>query len=226
MHERPAGWLDSLRAPEQDALGVSPPGGREGYRVALAELLQLSGVGPKVADCVCLMGLGWGEAVPVDTHGTYVGIMASPVRLTRDIILTCSIIKFEKKKKKVWQIAQRDYKFKNKPGKGSTLTSANYDAVANHFRSLWGLQAGWAHSVLFAADLKSFAAKAAAGPVKVKVEEQGQEQEQEGEGNEQKDVAIVKEEDGKESKPILVKREVEDDADTKPPARRKRTRRK
>lgn len=54
----------------------------------------------------------------------------------------------------VWQIAQRDYKF----GKGShkSLTKATYDAVGNHFRKLWGKDAGWAHSVLFTADLKSF----------------------------------------------------------------------
>jgi N-glycosylase/DNA lyase len=28
--------------------------------------------------------------------------------------------------------------------------------VANHFRKLWGREAGWAHSVLFTADLKAF----------------------------------------------------------------------
>jgi N-glycosylase/DNA lyase len=73
--EKPSGWLDSLRNPESPVLGTkaSPggawsPSGREGYRTAHAELLTLQGVGPKVADCVCLMGLGWGEAVPVDTH--------------------------------------------------------------------------------------------------------------------------------------------------------------
>jgi N-glycosylase/DNA lyase len=68
------------------------------------------------------MGLGWGEAVPVDTH--------------------------------VWQIAQRDYKFGK--GKHKSLTKATYDAVGNYFRQLWGKEAGWAHSVLFAADLKTF----------------------------------------------------------------------
>jgi len=36
------------------------------------------------------------------------------------------------------------------------LTKATYDAVANRFRALWGKEAGWAHSVLFTADLKTF----------------------------------------------------------------------
>ncbi|KAG0651184.1 DNA-(apurinic or apyrimidinic site) lyase [Hyphodiscus hymeniophilus] len=125
-NERPAGWLHNLCNPAVFDASLDdkalPEGGREGYRKAHEELLQLQGVGPKVADCVCLMGLGWGESVPVDTH--------------------------------VWQIAQRDYKFGK--GKHKSLTKATYDAVGNHFRSLWGKEAGWAHSVLFAADLKTF----------------------------------------------------------------------
>ncbi|KAL9602887.1 MAG: hypothetical protein Q9179_002396 [Wetmoreana sp. 5 TL-2023] len=128
------GWLDSLRNPESPVLGQKPsvagemqPRGREGYRVAHDALLALQGVGPKVADCVCLMGLGWGEAVPVDTH--------------------------------VWQIAQRDYKFSK--GKHSSLTKATYDAVGDRFRSLWGKEAGWAHSILFTADLRAFSERLA-----------------------------------------------------------------
>ena len=54
----------------------------------------------------------------------------------------------------MWQIAQRDYKFGK--GKHRSLTQATYDAVGNHFRSLWGQEAGWAHTVLFTADLRAF----------------------------------------------------------------------
>jgi N-glycosylase/DNA lyase len=126
--EKLPGWLDSLsnnpniKTEDEDSKGFQK-GGRAAYRKAHEELLQLQGVGPKVADCVCLMGLGWGEAVPVDTH--------------------------------VWQIAQKDYNFGK--GKHKSLTKATYDAVGDHFRSLWGKDAGWAHSVLFAADLRTFA---------------------------------------------------------------------
>ncbi|KAH0551291.1 hypothetical protein GP486_007438, partial [Trichoglossum hirsutum] len=75
VQDRPANWLDQLRNPESPSPGyMTKPagdmkaGGREGYREAHEQLLELQGVGPKVADCICLFGLGWGEAVPVDTH--------------------------------------------------------------------------------------------------------------------------------------------------------------
>lgn len=38
------------------------------YSQAKAELLKLSGVGGKVADCICLFGLHHMDAFPVDTH--------------------------------------------------------------------------------------------------------------------------------------------------------------
>ncbi len=121
--EKPAGWLMTLRNPESPSRGDSSPSNPEAkYKDAHEQLLTLVGVGSKVADCVCLMGLGWGEAVPVDTH--------------------------------VWQIAVRDYKFAKT--KTKTFSKVMYDAVGDHFRALWGKQAGWAQSVLFTANLKSF----------------------------------------------------------------------
>jgi N-glycosylase/DNA lyase len=43
--------------------------------------------------------------------------------------------------------------------------------VANRFRSLWGKEAGWAHSVLFTADLKAFSKRLVA---KAEVQEEEQ----------------------------------------------------
>ncbi|KAJ1973483.1 8-oxoguanine glycosylase ogg1 [Dimargaris xerosporica] len=81
------------------------------------------------------MSLDKPEAIPVDTH--------------------------------VWQIARRDYAFRHPPSgshKGSkakcvlperpkALSKGEYQAVGDHFRTLFGAYAGWAHSVLFIADL-------------------------------------------------------------------------
>ncbi|OIW35640.1 DNA glycosylase [Coniochaeta ligniaria NRRL 30616] len=144
---KPKGWLGGLRNPLSPALGEvvferarslpQSDADASGYKAAHEALLSLAGVGPKVADCVCLMGLGWAEAVPVDTH--------------------------------VWQIAQRDYKFGGGKGKGKTFNKAVHDAVGDHFRGIWGEYAGWAQSVLFTANLKSFAEQAASGG-KVEVE--------------------------------------------------------
>ena len=38
------------------------------YADAHAVLASLPGIGPKIADCVCLYGLGHDEAIPVDSH--------------------------------------------------------------------------------------------------------------------------------------------------------------
>ncbi|XP_076038679.1 8-oxoguanine DNA glycosylase [Oratosquilla oratoria] len=102
------------------------------------QLTTLTGVGAKVADCICLMSMGHLEAIPVDTH--------------------------------VFQIAARDYLPELQSAK--TVTDRVYQKIAEHFRSLFGELAGWAHSVLFSADLKKFEAlkgeerKSSKSPVK------------------------------------------------------------
>ena len=51
------------------------------------------------------------------------------------------------------------------------MTKATYDAIGAHFRKLWGQEAGWAHSVLFTADLRSFSDRLAT-KVEVKVKQE------------------------------------------------------
>ncbi|TIB72058.1 DNA glycosylase [Wallemia mellicola] len=106
---------------------------KESYENVIPQLTRMMGVGPKVADCVALMSLDQHSSIPVDTH--------------------------------VWQIAVRDYGFlkspyvkscKGKVSQSSAMSPSIYAAVGKMFRDLWGPYAGWAHTVLFAADLKAF----------------------------------------------------------------------
>ncbi|KAJ0173212.1 hypothetical protein K1T71_011388 [Dendrolimus kikuchii] len=95
------------------------------YKDAKQELMKLHGIGPKVADCICLMSLNHLEALPVDTH--------------------------------VYQIAAQNY-LPHLRGK-KNVTEKMYAEIGDHFRSLFGDLAGWAHTVLFCADLKKFQEK-------------------------------------------------------------------
>ena len=106
----------------------------------------------------------------------------------------------------VWQIAQRDYKFGK--GKHSSLTKATYDAIGDKFRSLWGKEAGWAHSVLFTADLRAFSDR-----LSVKAETTKLEQEEES--------TVLTEVQAKAEilRPISIKREyLEDEGEHTPKA--------
>lgn len=95
------------------------------------QLQQLPGVGPKVADCVAVFSLDQSDTIPVDVH--------------------------------VFDIAARDYDpTLLEPSKASptgqlpSLTPRIYERVGNLFRDRFGSHAGWAHSVLFAAELPPF----------------------------------------------------------------------
>ena len=86
--------------------------------------LGLTGVGPKVADCIALFSLDQTDCVPVDTH--------------------------------VIQIAIRDF---DDSLKNVSLTKKVHERVGNMFRDCYGPYAGWAHSILFAAELPQFEQK-------------------------------------------------------------------
>lgn len=92
------------------------------YADARQVLVQLPGVGPKVAEyvlfthdsCILLMSLDQYSSIPVDRH--------------------------------VFQFAERWYRIRSK----------KYEDIADRLREIWGERAGWAHTVLFYADLPSF----------------------------------------------------------------------
>ena len=103
-------WLMQLRA------------GKTSHVEARDALTTLHGVGPKVADCVCLFALDKTGAIPVDTH--------------------------------VWQITVREMDAKLSEAK--SLTPSIYAEVGGLWRQRYGEYAGWAHTILFAADLAKF----------------------------------------------------------------------
>lgn len=54
LASKPEGWLSEVAALD--------------YATARGELMRIEGVGPKIADCVCLFAMAKDQAVPVDTH--------------------------------------------------------------------------------------------------------------------------------------------------------------
>jgi len=78
----------------------------------------------------------------------------------------------------VWQIAVRDYRFRYEGKVPKNISSAVYKAVGKHFFDLFGEYSGWAHTVLFVADLRTVEGVTKADPgstshdVVVKVEEE------------------------------------------------------
>lgn len=105
------------------------------------QLIELPGVGRKVADCVALFSMNQCEAVPVDTHvwdivlrdySSFIPLsnISSPLVNHTDDVPVITPVKFTK-----------------------TLTPCIYDAIGSAFRKQFKNHAGWAHSVLFAAEL-------------------------------------------------------------------------
>lgn len=103
----------------------------ENRKLIQQTLLEFPGVGMKVADCIALFSLDCSESIPVDVH--------------------------------VWNIAMRDYASRylsrsqyEKLKQKKSLTPTIYEEIGDIFRKLFQCHAGWAHSVLFAAELPNF----------------------------------------------------------------------
>lgn len=98
------------------------------YDISVKFLRAVPGIGPKVADCIALMSLDQMSSVPIDTH--------------------------------IWRIARERYKFTpSSSSKTKVIANLNdklYREIGDKFRELFGERAGWAHSVLFTAELKTF----------------------------------------------------------------------
>jgi len=56
----------------------------------------------------------------------------------------------------VLQIAMKHYGFRGGSGTKQAMSPKLYEAISEKFCNVWGEYAGWAHSVLFTADLKAF----------------------------------------------------------------------
>lgn len=93
-------------------------------------LMEYTGVGPKVADCVCLMGFQRDDIVPVDVH---VGRIAK-----RDY-------SFKANKNKMNLLRER---YSNFPITRKKV-NIELDLIRLMFAELWGSYAGWAQGILF-----------------------------------------------------------------------------
>lgn len=100
------------------------------YEHVHQELTKIPGIGKKVADCICLMSMDKLEAIPVDTHV---------------LSLARTLYNFDKSSPKAGQAKTNN-----------NLTDKSYWEIAGKFRDLWGKYAGWAQTIMFVDDLKSF----------------------------------------------------------------------
>ncbi|KAL6943121.1 hypothetical protein ACO0RG_002106 [Hanseniaspora osmophila] len=125
------------------------------YLEAREFLLHFPGVGPKVADCVLLMGgFGFDEVVPVDVHVKRIA--------ERDY-------RFGSKKQtkaRLEELKLEYVKYKN------TKKKINYDldAIRLQLIDLWGPHAGWAQALLFTKEVGSTSGKVGDAITKRKID--------------------------------------------------------
>ncbi|KAJ2881791.1 8-oxoguanine glycosylase ogg1 [Coemansia aciculifera] len=125
--------------------------------VARAELMKLSGVGPKVADCVLLMSLDKADAVPVDTHIWQVVQKRYVGRLTGLESKLANMLLPSDRQEQIRELARQLSAFKSPSTKAYELAQAL-------IVTLFSPYAGWAQGMLFSDDLVDNVDPAAAKP--------------------------------------------------------------
>lgn len=117
------------------------------YEQMREQLMSYQGIGPKVADCVCLMGLRMDQVVPVDVH---VGRIAK-----RDYRFQC-------KKEQLKSLAER---YKDLPITRKKI-NLELDSIRLMFLELWGPYAGWAQGILFTNEVGKTSGTTSTGEIK------------------------------------------------------------
>lgn len=105
------------------------------YEEVREKLLSYSGIGPKVADCICLMSLEFDDIVPIDVHMSRIA--------ERDYKISIN--------KKDLQLLKATY-----CDLPLTRKKINYELefIRKLFKDKWGLYAGWAQGILFAKEIE------------------------------------------------------------------------
>ncbi|CCD24792.1 8-oxoguanine glycosylase OGG1 NDAI_0D04790 [Naumovozyma dairenensis CBS 421] len=110
-------------------------------------LMGYTGVGPKVADCVCLMGLGMDDVVPVDVHVSRIA--------KRDYQIIANNKNISTLKKLYADLP---------------ITRKKINLELDHIRlelyNKWGLYAGWAQGVLFSKEVGKVSGATSSGEIK------------------------------------------------------------
>eukprot|EP00930_Biecheleria_cincta_P006467 TRINITY_DN107476_c0_g1_i1.p1 TRINITY_DN107476_c0_g1~~TRINITY_DN107476_c0_g1_i1.p1 ORF type:complete len:430 (+),score=56.51 TRINITY_DN107476_c0_g1_i1:202-1491(+) len=115
--------LCALAGSRSTAASILQELGNSPRQQAEMELRRLPGVGPKVAACVALHGLGHADSVPVDVH-----VARAVAR--RGLLSEALAARLQKK----------------------ALTHKLHDEVGDCLRDLYGSHAGWAQTLLFGAE--------------------------------------------------------------------------
>ncbi|ONH76831.1 N-glycosylase/DNA lyase [Pichia kudriavzevii] len=132
----------------------------DGDEKCIEFLRQFPGVGPKVADCVALMGCKRHDLVPVDTHVW--NILRSTYRKEFEKWVDSLSIKEEEGEDGAKKLTTKDKARTSEIPKSSLKRSLSnkavdvkiYPFVKRFFREYWGVKAGWAQSVVFSEMVK------------------------------------------------------------------------